>query len=238
MSEICETNKNLLSAMHEKLILKAYSPSTIRTYLGEMQQFMKTLGVVGADSISPSRLKDYFLYCHRKLGLKENTLHSRINALKFFYEQVLGRERFFWDIPRPQKAFQLPNVLSENELERMFKAVSNLKHKAILFTAYSAGLRVSEVVNLQLSDLDSDRMQIMIRRSKGKKDRVVGLSVLLLDVLRAYIKQEKPRPVRYLFEGLKSGEPYSTRSAQIIFNRARKKAGITLSFKYLRTMES
>ena len=163
-------------------------------------------------------------------------LHSRINAMKFYFEKVLGREKFFWEIPRPKKRRQLPKVLNESELERMFRSITNLKHKALLFTAYSAGLRVSEVTELKLSDIDSKRMQIRIENAKGKKDRYIGLSVLLLDVLRAYLKQIDPRPKKYLFEGEKVGEPYTTRSAQLIFHQARAKAGIhkEVSFHALR----
>jgi integrase/recombinase XerD len=87
---------------------------------------------------------------------------------------------------------------------------SNLKHKAILFCAYNGGLRVSEVVNLKIKNVDSDRMQLFIEKAKGKKDRYVGLSILLLDVLRAYLKQTKPMPKMYVFENpQKPGEPYS-----------------------------
>lgn len=156
--------------------------------------------------------------------------------MKFYYEQVLKREKFFWEIPRPKKHIILPKVLSDAEIGRMFKAVTNLKHKAILFTAYSAGLRVSEVVNLKIKDIDTGRMTLFIENAKGKKDRVVNLSPLLLDVLRSYVKQAAPRPKVYLFESDVAGEPYSTRSAQIIFSEARKKAGInkTVSFHSLR----
>jgi len=112
-------------------------------------------------------------------------MHSRINALKFCYEKVLGHERFFFEIPRPKKHQQLLKVLGEAELTRLFNALSNKKHKAILFTAYSAGLRVSEVVKLRLQDIDADRMQLFICRAKGKKDRYVGLSPVLSDVLRS-----------------------------------------------------
>jgi len=108
----------------------------------------------------------------------------------------------------------------------MFNAIQNLKHKAILFTAYSAGLRVSEVVKLKLNDIDSKRMQIFIERAKSKKDRYVKLSVLLLDVLRAYLKQCSIKPKVYLFEGQFAGTPYSVRSAQMIFENAKEKAGI------------
>lgn len=159
--------------------------------------------------------------------MKENTLHSRINALKFFYEQVLKREKFFLDIPRPKKAQQLPNVLGENEITRLFNSVVNKKHKAILFMAYSAGLRVSEVINMQLKHVDSDRMQLFVQRSKGKKDRYVNLSPVLLDVLRKYIQDCAPRPKLYVFEGVSPGSIYSVRSAQNIFHRARLAAGIS-----------
>lgn len=118
----------------------------------------------------------------------------------------------------------------------MFAALTNLKHKALLFTAYSAGLRVSEVVGLRLSDIDSGRMQIRIECAKGKKDRYVGLSILLLDVLRAYLLKVRPRPTTYLFEGERLSTPYSCRSAQLVFHQARAKGGIEkkISFHVLR----
>jgi site-specific recombinase XerD len=235
-NNIFPVNKGVLPAMSQLLALKGYSPSTVRTYLAEMTCFLKELRGVSAGELQPARLRDYLEYCYRKQKLSENTLHSRINALKFYYEQVLGRQKFFWDIPRPKKPGLLPRVLGETELERLFRSVKNLKHKAILFTAYSAGLRVSEVIGLRLRDVDSQRMQLFISRAKGKKDRVVGLSILLLDVLRAYIREWKPRPREYLFEGERPGTPYSARSAQLIFQRAKERAGISkeVSFHSLR----
>ena len=122
---------------------------------------------------------------------------------------------------------QLPKILSEQELTRLFNAITNKKHKAILFMAYSAGLRVSEVLSMKLQDIDSNRMQLFVEKSKGKKDRYVPLSPILLDVLRNYIKLCKPRPQVYLFEGQGvPGTQYSARSAQKIFQLARLKAGI------------
>lgn len=111
-------------------------------------------------------------------------------------------------------------------MTRLFNAVSNLKHKAILFTAYSAGLRVSKVTALQLNHIYSGRMQIYIKCAKGKKDRYAGLSPLVLDVLREYIKQCKPRPIKYVFEGMQPGIEYSDRSAQKVFENAKNKARI------------
>lgn len=221
-----DKNLQALAAFVEQLKLKAYSSSTIRTYRNEFLQLLYLLDRREVNDLTTDDLRRYFVYCADKLRLTENTLHSRINAIKFYFEQVLKREKFFWEIPRPKRHLILPKVLGEAELRRLFAAVRNLKHKAILFTAYSAGLRVSEVVNLKISDIDSDRMQIFVRKAKGKKDRYVMLSPLVLDILRSYLKQCNPMPSIYLFEGNKPGIPYSVKSAQKIFQLAKNTAGI------------
>ena len=224
---IAEVNGHVLPLMAQRLKLKAYSKSTIRIYLSEMAQLLHALGGIPADELKPEHLKRYLVYCYEKLKLKENTLHSRINSMKFYYEQVLGKERFFWEIPRPKKQLILAKVLNENELARLFNALDNLKHKAMLFTAYSAGLRVSEIAALKLRDIDSGRMQIRIEQAKGKKDRYVNLSPLLLDILRAYIKAYSPRPKEYLFESKRTGAQYPIRTIQKIFQNAKEKARIS-----------
>ena len=223
---IADINNHVLPMMAQRLKLKAYSESTIRIYLSEMAQLLQTLGDIPADELTPEHLKRYLVYCYERLGLKENTLHSRINAMKLYYEQVLGREKFFWEIPRPKKALMLPKVLSENELARLFNALDNLKHKAMLFTAYSAGLRVSEIAALRIRNIDSGRMQIFIEKAKGKKDRYVNLSPVLLDILRVYIKEYIPRPHEYLFESGRTRTAYPVRTIQKIFQIAKNKAGI------------
>ncbi len=222
---ISEGNKAELQKFLHQLYLKAYSPKTITTYRNEFAQLLYKLGNRPAQHLEPYQLQRYFLYCISK-GLSEHTIHSRINALKFYYEQVLHKEKMFFEIPRPKRPLQLPKLLNENELARLFNAVSNKKHKAILFTAYSAGLRVSEVVNLKLKHIDSRRMQIFIEHAKGKKDRYVNLSPLLLDILRQYIKQYKPKPKEYLFESAQTGTCYPARTVQQIFYTAKEKAGI------------
>lgn len=223
---IQSVNAHVLPAMEQRLKLKAYSSSTIKTYLNEMSQLLNLLKEIPADQLTPAHLKRYLVHCFEKLKLTENTLHSRINALKFYYEQVLGREKFFWEIPRPKKHLILPKILNEAELGRLFKALSNLKHKAMLFTVYSAGLRVSELAALKIKDIDSGRMQIFIERAKGKKDRYVNLSPVLLDILRAYLLKYKPRPAVFLFESEQTRAAYPLRTVQKIFEDAKKKAGI------------
>lgn len=199
---------------------------TLKTYCNEFGIFLQALGKVPAEKLSPERIKDYLLYCHRQLKLIENTIHSRTNALKFYYEQALHREKFFWEIPRPKKPFLLPKLLNENELVRLFNALENKKHKAMLFTAYSAGLRVSEIVNLKLRDIDSKRMTIFIQQAKGKKDRYVNLSPVLLDILRKYLHVYKPGPKEWLFESEQTLTAYPVRTVQQIFQNAKDKAGI------------
>lgn len=235
-SSIHQVNAHILKDMEQLLVLKGYSRSTRKTYLNEVGAFLKAIRDVPADSFTPERLKNYLQYCADQLKLSENTLHSRINALKFYYEQLLKREKFFWEIPRPKKPVLLPRLLSEQDLKKLFKALSNKKHKVMLMAAYSAGLRVSEVVNLKLSDIDSNRMQIFIARSKGKKDRYVTLSPFLLDLLKAYYREYDPKPREYLFESEQRGGAYPARTVQAIFANARIKAGITkkVSFHSLR----
>ncbi len=221
---IAPINEHILPAMQQYLKLKAYSNSTTRTYLNEMAQLLQALKESAADKLQPTDLKRYLVHCYDVLKLKENTLHSRINALKFYYEQVLKREKFFWEIPRPKKKQQLPKVISEEKILTGLLEIKNIKQRTILLLAYSAGLRVSEVTSLKVTDINSDRMQININEAKGKKDRVVTLSAAILELLREYYKLYKPK--NWLFEGQYKNEHYSSRSAQQIFKEAYKKLGL------------
>ncbi|CAN5128420.1 site-specific integrase [soil metagenome] len=221
-----QANTGVMQLFIRHLDLKAYSKSTIKTYTNEFRIYLQILDKVHPDKITTERIKDYLQYCHKVLKLSENTIHSRMNALKFYYEQVLKRDKFFWDIPRPKKPSLLPKLLNEDELRRLFAALNNKKHKAMLFTAYSAGLRVSEIAKLKIADIDSTRMQIFIERAKGKKDRYVNLSPVLLDILRKYIKEYKPAPEVYLFESEQTHKAYPTRTIQMIFSTAKHNAGI------------
>jgi site-specific recombinase XerD len=224
--KLSEENLLALERFVQQLKLKGYSLSTIRTYRNEFLQLLQLLKSKSVDELTTDDLRRYMLYIREKEGLTENTAHSRINAIKFYFEKVLGREKFFWDIPRPKKPLQLPKVMSENEIARLFNAATNLKHKAILFTAYSAGLRVSEIISLKWKHLDRKRGQILIERAKGKKDRYVHLSPVLEDILTSYYRKSKVKPVEYVFESNIAGQPYSDRSAQAIFQQAKAKAGI------------
>lgn len=236
VSQLSVNNGRALERFIETLVLKAYSQSTIRTYRNEFFQLLREIKDIPVQNLTVDDIRRYMFYCFNKYKISEATANSRINAIKFYFEHVLCREKMLIELPRPKKRLQLPRVLGENELSRLFRALANLKHKAILFTAYSAGLRVSEVVNLKLQDVDSDRMQLFIQCSKGKKDRYVTLSPVLLDILRAYISACKTRPIKYLFESPQPGIAYYARSAQKVFQNAKSFAGIRkeVSFHVLR----
>ncbi|MCS6823759.1 MAG: tyrosine-type recombinase/integrase, partial [Cytophagaceae bacterium] len=171
----------------------------------------------------PEKIRSYFLYCIDTLKLKENTIHSRINAVKFFFEKVMKRENIFLEIPRPKKPSTLPKVISKQDILKMLSTVENIKHRLMLSLCYGMGLRVSELVKLKVQHIDSKRMQVLVQEGKGKKDRYVNLPEKVLHELREYYKLYKPK--EYLFEGQFGGH-YSIRSVQAVFKRALKKARI------------
>lgn len=217
-------NDEELQLFRREMILCGYSKSTMRTYEHEFVQFLHAVHPHAARDFSPDRIKDYFQYCHETLRLSEHTIHSRINALKFYYERVLGREKFFFSIPRPKKPLLLPAVFSKEQVARLINSIENVKHKTLITLTYGCGLRVSEVVSLRVKDVDGQRKLLFVHRAKGKKDRVVSLSPALLVMLREYYKIYRPKV--FLFEGQHAGDHLSTRSIQMVLARAKQKAGI------------
>jgi site-specific recombinase XerD len=148
-----------------------------------------------------------------------------VSGIRFFYTHTLGRKSVSLSIPPRKKVRKLPEILSSDELEGLFAAHSNQKHRTLLMTTYSAGLRLSEVVHLRVTDIDSKRMMIRVQQGKGRRDRYTVLSKRLLTELRAYWRMYRP-PV-WLFYGAKKTRPLTDRSAQAVYYNAKKKAGIT-----------
>lgn len=223
LSQIDPVNQPAFQTYIDQLKLKGYSPNTIRCYTTEFSQLLKTLKSYPVNQLSTDKLRGYFLYCINTLKLSENMIHSRMNAIKFYFEQVLNNEKFFMDIPRPKKPSLLPKALSTHDIKKMLGTIANQKHELLLKMTYGMGLRVSELVNLKITDIDSKRMQVLISQSKGKKDRYVNLPESVLDLLRKYYLQYKPK--YYLFEGQYGGQ-YSVRSVQAVFKKAMQKAKI------------
>jgi len=159
-----------------------------------------------------------------KYHISESKQNLAINAIKFYYEQVLGQDRTIYDIQRPKRGKTLPGVLSMEDVYRLINAPKNIKHRAILHTIYSAGLRISEVINLRIKDIYSDAGYIFIKGAKGKKDRHTVLSDSVLKLLREYYVVAKP--AYWLFEGQNGGK-YSAKSIQNIFRRAQQETGVS-----------
>lgn len=224
LKNIDEINQQQLILFIEQLRLKCYSESTVKTYSVEFAQWLYVLGRFPVVDTTPSQLRSYLLYCINELKLSENQIHSRLNALKFYYEKVLFQEKFFFEIPRPKKQSSLPKVFSTLEIKRLFLVTTNIKHLVILKICYGLGLRVSEIATLKIQNIDSHRMLVHVQNAKGKKDRYVPLPQSILEELRQYYLEYKPKV--YLFEGPMGG-PYSIRSIQSIFKIAKDKAKIT-----------
>jgi site-specific recombinase XerD len=220
---ISANNQHILKQFIETIQLKGYSSSTLKTYKNEFTVFLSYLNKKSASDCNLSDIRAYILHCLNELKLTEATIHSRINALKFYYEKILHFERFSIEIPRPKKPYQLPKVIDISEVKKLFEVTTNLKHNTMLKVCYGMGLRVSEIVNLKIIDVDSKSMQVIIEKAKGKKDRYVNLPQSLLQQLRSYFKEYKPK--YYLFEGLNASQ-YSCRSAQQVFKHALEKAKI------------
>jgi len=206
-----------------KLKEMRYSENTIRTYTSLFEEFINYYHQYDLDDIDESMILAFvhYLVLDRKISISYQ--NQAINAIKFYYERVLGGQRKTYLIDRPRRDYILPVVLSESEVASILNATTNLKHKAILMTIYSAGLRISEAIALQLTDIDSRRMQIRVVQAKGKKDRYTLLSPKTLELLRRYVKEYTPN--KWLFEG-QDGSTYSDRSIQSILKAAVKKAGI------------
>jgi integrase/recombinase XerD len=178
------------------------------------------------EAVTPDDIQDYQRYLTRERKVSFSTFNQATCALRFFYKQCLGRTDWAFErMPYQRKRRILPEILAAEEVAALFDACCNLKHRALLMTAYSGGLRLSETLNLLPSDIDSKRMMIRIEQGKGRKDRYVMLPEVLLKTLREYWKQY--RPVRWLFEGQTKGQPLCSSTAEKVFKHAALKAGIT-----------
>lgn len=207
----------------DKLIALDYSKNTINNYYKHFLEFVNYYRDKDIDTITKEEIEAYLKSLRESRKVSVSFIHMAVNAIKFYYEKVLGKKREQYLVTRPKTGHTLPNVMSEKEVHRLLKAPNNLKHKCILLIIYSAGLRRNEVINLKVSDLQTHRGLIFIKGSKGKKDRYTIFSQKIRPILREYYKEY--RPDEWLFTG-QYGARYSVASIQSIFDKAKKKAGI------------
>jgi site-specific recombinase XerD len=207
----------------DKLEFKRYSINTARTYISCFESFMNAFSDYELITITEQDIQNYLNQLAQK-GVSTSRLNQTINSIKFYYELVLQMPNRFYSINRPFKKERLPKVLSQTEVFKIIDATNNIKHRCIASLLYSAGLRRQELLNLKITDIDSQRMVININQGKGRKDRVTILSEKVLLDLRKYIKIWTPQ--LYLFEG-KVSEKYSGSSVGAIIKKSAIRARIS-----------
>lgn len=202
---------------------RRYSEKTIDSYIKTLIVFFEFFDGRCVETISNEDLIEFNQSHIMPERLSASYQSQFVNALKLFYVEILSRKLDLEKLVRPKKPFTLPRVMSEEEVAMLLNACKNTKHRTMLATIYGAGLRRGELLNLRLQDMDSKRMMIHVRNGKGAKDRMVPLSPVVLDMLRAYYKAYKPKD--YLFEGQYGGR-YAERSLELALKKAVLDSGI------------
>ena len=213
----------LRQRMIEEMDMKKMPFNTQRAYLRNVAAFAQFFGK-SPETLGREEIRTYLLYLVREKRVADKTYRQILSSIRFLYRRVLGEDRIVEGIQRVKTEMTLPVVMSMNEVARCFGALKSLKHTAILMTEYAAGLRVSEVVSLRVSDIDSERMVIRIDQGKGRKDRYLPLSKRLLVVLREYWKAARPKG--YLFPGRIPGRHITETAVYKACKRAAMDAGL------------
>lgn len=204
-------NKNSISEKFKKFLeIKNYSQKTADCYCSVVSMYLNHHSAISPTNLSQGHLESFIYSYEFSSTSQQNQFYS---ALKLFYRHILKTKLSKVNLERPRREKKLPQIIDSNELKTAINGIENLKHKAIISLAYSVGLRVSEVINLKIEDIDSKRMIIHIKNAKGRKDRIVPLSENILTLLRKYYLEYKPK--NYLFNG-QSSEKYSATSCNAI----------------------
>ena len=206
-------NQKIIKICEEKFIYLNYSPRTKDNYLSHIKDFVKTLE---NKQIAHCNSKDFQAYLDDYKFTSVSQQNQVINSIRFLYKFGLNKKYDKVSFKRPKSEKKLPRVIDGDFIKEKLSKIENLKHKAILTLTYSVGLRVSEIVNLKIEDIDSKRMLIHIKNAKGRKDRIVPLSQTVLELLRMYYKEYKPK--EYLFNGQNKNQ-YSIGSCQQIYKK-------------------
>jgi len=207
--------------LEKELTLHGYSPRTSKSYAFHVMQYLKYSKV--DPTMLDTEIKEYLIYLVNEKQVSKSFWNQAISGIKFFHSKILGKPAQLQGIVRPRADRRLPVVLSKSEIKEIIEKIVNLKHKTMIMLTYSAGLRVGELSRLQLDDIDSKRRLIRIRGSKGNKDRYTLLSDKILEQLRVYWKEYKPR--LWLFEGVKSTHIH-IRTVEKVFQEAVAKTNI------------
>lgn len=209
-------------AYEDYMYLINLSEYTRRTYLCNFRKYYMWCKEEEIEELYDQyTVKQYLLY-RVKSGAKWQTMNNIYSAMRKLFREVLNAEWSFKKLPRSKKEKVLPNIISMEEVERLIQGSNkNIKHQAILITLYATGIRVGELIKIKLKDVDSDRKQIRISSGKGRKDRYVQIPEILIEILRAYYKKE--RPEHYLFNGRKKGTVLSVSAIRWAMNQSKRR---------------
>ena len=204
----------LRQRMINDMTVRGLASTTMASYLRSVTRLARHYRR-SPDQISAPEVQDYLLFLHQHHGLNWSTCNTIRHGVRFFYRITLGRPDPHFFVPGAKTPSTLPQILNSDELVRLFTVTTNLKHRAVLMTAYAAGLRASELGRLQLSDVDSARMCLRVDQGKGNKDRYVPLSPRLLEQLREYWRRDRPQ--RWLFPTRPLDRPMSRQTPARIY---------------------
>ena len=213
----------LRQRMINDMTVRGFTENTKRSYINSVSRLALHYGR-SPDRISAREVQDYLIFLREERGLTWKSCNCARHGIRFFYRITLGLPEPHFYLPGAKTPSTLPELLNHDELVRLFNVTANLKHRALLMTAYAAGLRASELGRLQVSDIDSQRMCLRVDQGKGNKDRYVPLSPRLLDELRGYWGRVRPRP--WLFPTQHRAEPMTRAAAAHVYRRAKNRAGI------------
>jgi integrase/recombinase XerD len=213
----------LRQQMIQDMVVRGFAQNTQTAYVRAVARLVRFYGRA-PDRLSEREIQRYLVHLHQEKGLSYSTCNQVVSALRFFYQVTLGRSATSFVIPAARTPSKLPQVLSREELTRLFTQPLWPKHRALLLTAYAAGLRVSELVALRVRDIDSERHVIRVEQGKGARDRTTLLSPRLLEVLRAYWLQARCEP--WLFPSRDGEAHVGTAAAKHAFAKAKQRAGI------------
>jgi site-specific recombinase XerD len=220
----------LRQRMIEDMNLRNLAPRTVKLYVERVAKFAQHFGR-SPEKLGPADVRAYLVHLVHKRHVSWSYYNQALCALRFLYNVTLGKDWIVKSIMCPKQEKKLPVVLSPAEVGQFFKAITNLKHRAILMTAYAAGLRVSEVVALRVEDIDSRRMVIRVHQGKGRKDRYVMLSPRLLDLLREYWKAHRRQPALrsspWLFPGQDPSRPMTSKPVHTACKAVREASGLS-----------
>lgn len=220
-------------AMDDAMALRGLAPKTRSTYLHWVRRLVQYCRVV-PDQLTPDQVRAFLLYLTQEKKLSFSSFNQALNAARFFFVETLRRPFVVEGLHFQRPPHRSPVVMNDGEVLRLLEAALSLRDRALFETAYATGMRLGEVTRILITDIDSERMVIRVEQGKGRKDRYVMLSVSLLETLRAYWLDSRPK--KYLFPGDGGDRPLSHSTAQKRFHHARDRAGIDkpISFHTLR----